>query len=349
MTSVFSNLARNRTPAATPAAESSVAAQATPACPGCVFATQTASTDVPQNAAAVVSVAVATVNGAAAPAERTELAAPPAEVTVDTALLVPTNPVTLAVITNHDNPQFAAILAGVVGRVKGEGFTIDPIYKQISYLFSLADGTHATAGTHLKEITLPNEAAANEYVINAIKSSGQSWDQMYAQFSGNMPGGDMGKHMIEAEKAQVHQATLRVIEAAGLTSYSVPVTYEAFVDQDADRAAATTVAQLAASASVATATITPATGEGVVIAPTAEQPEQALTDVVRDHPGGMALTLTGMAEVLASSPEHAKVIMDTLLSVSNQGGLRNVLTLTPVSINNADLIPYEADNDYERE
>lgn len=339
MTSVFSNLARNRTPAATPAAESSVAAQATPA-----------STDVPQNAAAAVSVAVAAVNDAAAPAERTELAAPPAEVTVDTALLVPTNPVTLTVIAGHANAQFDRILTGVVGRMNEGLFTIDPIYKQVSYLFSLADsGVTEQEGTRLTDVTLPSEAAANEYVINALKARGNAWDEMYAQVGKYVPGGDLGKHMLEQEKMLVKNATQRVIEAAGLTSYSVPVTYEAFVDQDADRTAATTVAQLAASASVVTATITPATGEGVVIAPTAEQPEQALTDVVRDHPGGMTLTLNGMAEVLASSPEHAKVIMNTLLSVSNQGGLRNVLTLTPVSINNADLIPYEADNDYERE
>lgn len=331
----------------TPAAANAVAevqSDAKPRCEGCTghgHATQENSSCATVHTAAPDAQAV--INSAIAPAALAMVAdATPVA-----------KPVTLHVVTGHSTPQFAQILSGVVGSCADGQFTIDPIYQKVAYLFTLAGAGLADAGTRLAEVTLPNEAAANEFIVNMIASSGASWDAMY-EAAGSAIGnqGDIGKSMIAAEKAQVQRNVLAVVQGANLTSFDIPVTYEAYLSQSQEivvsqeEQAAFTEQKLAASATVASLTI-----QQVPDAPiypseiTAAVAQTPLSAESRAHEGAFQFEVTGVAKILASSGANAQAIFSGLLSISNSMPSQNVLTLAPVMVNNMTLTPYESSDD----
>lgn len=285
----------------------------------------------------------AVINGAIAPAALAMVSdATPSE-----------KPVTLNVVIGHVTPQFAKILRGVVGVCADGNFTIDPIYEKVAYLFTLAGAGLADAGTQLAEVTLPNEDAAKEFIINMIASSGASWDAMYEAAGSSMgTQGDIGKSMIAAEKAQVQRNVKAVVEGANLTVFDVPVTYKAYVGQYAmsklapDEETAFSEQQLAQAATPASLTVQLVAD--AAISPSDLAPEVVPTPIsaqCRAHDGSFDLNVTGAAKIHASSVANAQAIFSTLMSISRSMPAQNVLTLAPVLVNNVTLNPNQSDDD----
>jgi len=260
-------------------------------------------------------------------------------------------PVTLAVVTGHKDSRAAQILAGVVGVRREGAFVVDPTYAQVSYLFTLASSGAMGAGAALADISLPSAQAGREFLINMLAANGEKWGQMYDQVAQSMgQQGDLIQNMLAAERANVAAAAQRVIDAAGLTAYDCPVTYQAVVPQTlaSDRADVTTEAQLAALGQAVPSSVRamPSEGRGVHLQAQAS-PELAAATKAFD--GSFELEVNGVAKVLASSPENAQFILDQMLLISRNSLLQNVLTLTPLSVNNVTLIPYNEDTDDDSE
>lgn len=260
--------------------------------------------------------------------------------------------VTLSVITNHSDSKMAQIIRGTVGTVKNNIFEIDGVYPKIAHLFTLMSASMTGQGTILTDVTLPNQKAAQEFIINMVSSSGDQWDKMYSQF-GDDQSEDLGAMMIRNERNMVRQNVARVLSESGLSSYDIPVQYESFVSQPDDEETAEG-SNLFTEIDLATAGLRLDSSIAIIAdAPISVSSEEAvesadLNDQALAHRGAFQLEVKGCAKVLASSPENAMAIVSSLLEVSNRSSLQNLLTLKPLSVNNMTLTPYTSNSDYDR-
>ena len=260
--------------------------------------------------------------------------------------------VTLSVITGNSDARVAQIILGTVGTVKNDIFEIDAIYTKVAYLFTLTSASMTGQGTVFQDVTLPNQAAAQEFIINMVASSGDRWDKRYTEIGGNQSE-DMVTKMIINEKNMMRQNVARVLSESGLKSFDVPVKYEAFVSQPDDDETAEecnlfTEIDLATAGVKANLSI-----ELIAGAPIEESSENApdsadLNAQALAHKGAFHLDVKGVAKILASSSENAQAIFSSLLQISNSNPVQNVLTVKPVSLDNIRLTPYQSNNDYER-
>lgn len=254
--------------------------------------------------------------------------------------------VTMHMITGHQNSQIAAVMSGTLGQLQDDQFTIDPIYGQVAYLFTLSNNGIKDAGTQLTAVNLPNEVAAKEFMINMIALSSKNWDALYDRMATGAAQGDVMKNMVNAEKTNVANAVARVIQTAGLTSYDVPVTYEVYVGEQDEINEDTTAIQLIQMGNVATTTIERKKNEPAVPTP-AQYDDVALDDATCNHDGSFLLEVTGAGRILASSPENAQAIFAEVSRVYRITNMRNMLTVAPKNIDNCSLNPREVNDDFD--
>jgi hypothetical protein len=261
-------------------------------------------------------------------------------------VLAETTPVKRAVIVGHSSSRAAAIFSGVVGTIDNDRFKLDPAYTRISYLFTLAGEGALDAGTRFKEVELPNQAAADQLLLNMVAASGATWDKLYDMVGEQMASqGDLVRRMLEQEKATVHTCVDAFVASHALPTYLVPVKYEAWVAQtDGSAREARTEPELLKLASPATLSLALDTGRTTQLASEVSQAGDAgaaLSDATAQHTGAIELSVKGSVPVRASSEANAVAILLAIQSISDNTITRNVLTIAPQAIENATLIPFD--------
>jgi len=261
-------------------------------------------------------------------------------------------PVRLAVITGHTNSQFARILSGVVCRLKDDKICIDPLYKDISYFFTLTGSELAKDDDcRVEFVEVDDELAAREFLANMIQARGDGWAGLYDQFGANAGAVGVSAAMVAAEKANVKAGVQRALAHLAVPLYEVPVKFPALLSQwdrpqleDGDG-----MRKLLEKATVDPTEITRmADADGVLVPATlaaTDAPDQALSDEVRAHAGGFEFKVDGVIKVYATSPERAEAVYNRVRQFSNTGVVQNVLTPEPRAIQNATLTPAESDGD----
>lgn len=150
--------------------------------------------------------------------------------------LVPAGFTRMHILVSAGSGQADRILAGTVGTVDTQGvFTIDPDYRSLAYLFTLASGA-GVPGAALDENVTTSIIVRDDLVqvvkANLIESASRNWSQLYDSMSSYMPGGALARNMLEQEKANVQRSVDAYLQAKALPKWDVPVNYRAMVYEE---------------------------------------------------------------------------------------------------------------------
>jgi hypothetical protein len=249
--------------------------------------------------------------------------------------------VSVYVIESYSDPRFNPILRGTVGRLNGEHFHIDPSYRNID-LFSALQNQLSASGLSLREVKLPDEQVAKEFAINMLIANNESWAQLYKAMitPGDSAMASIATAMMENDKRKTKEVVEREVEGSNLATHDVGVTYTSTAGDDQIFGDVPKDLDLAREGQIS----------NIVISPGAAPQEQALdiSDEVTNHNGPIVMTVSGSAQVMASSPENAQKIFSTMAPILQDLHDRNVLKVTPARVEEIVLAPrdVESDSDY---
>lgn len=203
------------------------------------------------------------------------------------------------------------------------------------------------------DLTFSDERASKAFITNLLVKKSKDWALMYkAVFDmlRNQGANDAQLAAANREPTQVKAAVDAILGESGHRKFDIPVSYEVCIYQTLaqERAEATTVADLVSMGQVLPLSLaeineddsapnTPAEGE--------QYPTQNLTDELKNHDGAIELEVRGVISVYADSLDQARQILPQIVSISNNSGMQNLLTLTHKVIDNCNLTPYEHDDE----
>lgn len=277
---------------------------------------------------------------------------PNADHASSTEAATPASEVRLAVIVGHNQYQFSKILSGVVCRVDDGKACIDPLYKDISYFFTLTEGDLlAEEDARLEFFSAPSEEVAKNFISTMIKARGEAWSNLYASVGG---GQGISAAMVASERANVQRGVERALQSLGAAAYQVPVSFKGAMSSD-DRPELTENTGARAffnRAQVGYDSIQRlADGDGVIIGArlATDEIDQPLREGWAEHTGTFEFEAKGAITVQASSAENAEAVYTMIRQFSNKASVQNVLTPSIHSIENVTLHEAEGSNDFYRD
>lgn len=255
----------------------------------------------------------------------------------------------IAIIVRHNNGQVAKMVAGTLGEIKDGAFVVDSIYAGLTDLMAIAQGAAEDGGAVLGVLKVQEEDV-DALRANIVRGQAVAWSQMYDSASQQL---GMSK-MLNAVKEKDQKSVDAFLAAQGLTSWDVPISYSAVVEQPystdiGNPAYRPNEQSLIAEAVVQAPTIalmpkdaTPSLESNEAYGPAAELPKET-----REHVGAFNLVIEGAAKVLAKDGDQAVRVLANLMDIrdQNEALFQNVLTCTPGTIQNAEAVAYERDDD----
>lgn len=233
----------------------------------------------------------------------------------------------LFVLDDAGSGQMNRILSGVVGTVDAGGrFAIHPDYKQLSYLFTLADAgqlpVHDDQVDHsaLVPVNLPS-AAAPALLASMVATVSKRWSSLYESVMGGAASAvGLGSAMLQQERANTERAVATYLSQSGMTQWIVPVIYEASIfEEDPSRRPQTEQELMASAVAPHNIQVRPDPQPWQVQYAGAEQVvEQA---AARDapgwagHQGALSLVLEGELTVYAPSAAIAAQVGKALVDL----------------------------------
>lgn len=264
----------------------------------------------------------------------------------------PANEVRLAVIVGHNQYQFSKILSGVVCRVDDGKARIDPLYKDISYFFSLTEGDLlAEEDARLEFFTLPNESVAKDFIATMIKARGNAWSNLYDAVAG---GQGISAAMVASERANVQRGVERALQTLGASSFQIPVSFKGAMSSDArpEITENTGARQFFDRAQIGVDSIQRQVDLDGVIAPAQVAVEVAdlpLQEGWTEHVGTYEFDAKGAITVQASSVANAEAVYALIRQFSNRACVQSVLTPVIHSVENVILHDVEESYDTYRD
>ncbi|TXI24187.1 MAG: hypothetical protein E6Q67_02930 [Roseateles sp.] len=162
----------------------------------------------------------------------------------------------LFVLDDAGSGQMNRILSGVVGTVDAGGrFAIHPDYKQLSYLFTLADAgqlpVHDDQVDHsaLVPVNIP-AAAAPALLASMVATVSKRWSSLYESVMSGAAASTvgLGSAMLQQERDNTERAVATYLSQSGMTQWIVPVLYEASIFEEDPSGRPQTEQELMASA-----------------------------------------------------------------------------------------------------
>lgn len=276
--------------------------------------------------------------------------------------------VPMSIVTGHSNGQFSKILTGLCGTksqaTEGESatFTPDPVYKQVAYLFSLMEGgsfpipgmpklDEFHSGTTFADIKVPTQEHIKAMTMNMLQGQGARWERLYDMVSSGAGAlGDIGRTMIDNERANTKAGIQRAIEQSGLQVYGVPITWSAMTYDGAAQVARvdgrTLASQVVDKASVVGGSIELAEGVPAQLLADTQSEIAEFTDEQMNHDGSFDFDLEGSLKVLAASPEQAAELAPVMMKLGMQF-FPELVDVQPQRI--AQVTLQEREPDYERD
>lgn len=264
--------------------------------------------------------------------------------------------------------RFDQVFAGVAGSLGARGeFRIDPIYKQLAYVFTLAEaGTLPAILPNTPTLQADPETAAiaraenvvpvavvsggeTAFKANLVEMVSRGWDKLYDDVASMLPGGAFGNSMLQAEKRNVANNVANYLGDTQLPQWDVPVVYSVQVDaEDPGQRGTTERALLAQAGSLLNITV----GQMVAVphvAPTAhaQSDDAALPATMANHQGGLRLTVEGVLTLRALDAAQAVSLAHSLLDgAAHVPAIRANLVPTPSSIQHCEYLEPEP-NEYD--
>lgn len=263
------------------------------------------------------------------------------------------------ILVSAGSAQANMILAGTVGTVDEQGeFKIDPDYRSLAYLFTLAGGS-GVPGMKSDENTVVALDVHKDLVpvakANLIEVAARGWSAMYDSVGSNMPGGAMARTMLEQEKANVQGAVADYLQAKALPQWDVPVSYRAMVYEEDPSQRSSDVAGLLAQSSAYTTQIDiDATRLVIAHVEPEERPAVEPQQIPQDwaeHKGELDLLVGATLTVRAPDEQSAADVAQTLLAAGKHARqIQRHLVPQPKLILSAQLCaPSDDDSDYDRD
>lgn len=283
----------------------------------------------------------------------------------------------LHVVTSTGDSRFDAILAGTVGTLDEQGrFQLDPDYKQLSYLFTLAAGSMLPAvrpgqelseskegdlimrqGERTIEVIMP-AAATVALKANLIELSAVRWGAFYEQQLGGLTPGSLNANMLKSERDNVAGAVDRYLAGLNMQQWDVPVIYSTTVHEEGPAERASDEAgllKMAGSISRMTPDVTrqPIAHVAAPSAPAVDgagaeagAPVSAVPAEWAAHQGALNLTVEGSLTVRAGCAEDAARLTSALLLIANAAPrLAGSFAPRAESIQAAELLPPMTEGD----